>query len=74
VFHLPDLGIDPREYMRKRPNSAEGALSPSAQAMSITALLRPRWEAEWHPAATAARLGYTSMTLWRAVRELTTTS
>ncbi len=38
--------------------------------MLITALLRPHWEAEWHPAKTAAILGYTPMTLSRAVREL----
>lgn len=70
-LYLPDLGIDLREYFRQRPGSAEASLSPSAQAMLITALLRPHWKAEWHPAETAAILGYTSMTLSRAVRELT---
>lgn len=70
-LYLPDLGIDLREYFRKRPSSAEAPLSPSAQAMLITALLRHRWEVEWHPAQTAAMLGYTSMTVSRAVRELT---
>lgn len=69
-LYLPDLGLDLREYFRQRPSSADTPLSPSAQAMLITALLRPRWEAEWHPAKTAATLGYTPMTLSRAVREL----
>ena len=69
-LYLPDLGLDLREYFRQRPSSADVPLSPSAQAMLITALLRPRWEAEWHPAETAAALGYTPMTLSRAVREL----
>jgi DNA-binding MarR family transcriptional regulator len=69
-LYLPDLGLDLREYFRQRPSSAQASLSPSAQAMLITALLRPRWQAEWHPAEAAAMLGYTSMTLSRAVREL----
>lgn len=69
-LYLPDLGLDLREYFRQRPSSADVPLSPSAQAMLIAALLRPRWEAEWHPAETAAALGYTPMTLSRAVREL----
>jgi len=69
-LYLPDLGLDLREYFRQRPNSADVPLSPSAQAMLIAALLRPHWTAEWHPAETAATLGYTPMTLSRAVREL----
>lgn len=72
-LYLPDLAIDLREYFRQRPTSAESPLSPSAQAMLITALLRPRWEPEWHPAQVAAALGYTPMTLSRAVRELSAT-
>ena len=69
-LYLPDLAIDLREYFRQRPSAAESPLSPSAQAMLITALLRPRWEPEWHPAEVATALGYTPMTLSRAVREL----
>lgn len=69
-LYLPHLGLDLREYFRQRPSSVDVPLSPSAQAMLIAALLRPRWEAEWHPAETAAALGYTPMTLSRAVREL----
>ncbi|MEB0137068.1 hypothetical protein QN362_17165 [Actimicrobium sp. CCC2.4] len=69
-LYLPDLGLDLREYFRQRPSPADVPLSPSAQAMLIAALLRPRWETEWHPAETATILGYTPMTLSRAVREL----
>jgi DNA-binding MarR family transcriptional regulator len=69
-LYLPDLGLDLREYFRQRPSSSEARLSPATQAMLITALLRPRWELEWHPAEVAALLGYTPMTLSRAVREL----
>ncbi len=70
-LYLPDLGIDLREYFRRRRGSSDAALSPSAQALLIAALLRPDWEPEWHPAETVALLGYTSMTLSRGVRELT---
>lgn len=69
-LYIPDLGLDLREYFRKRTPVAE-ALSPSAQAMLITALLRRPWESQWQPARTAAELGYTPMTLSRTVRELT---
>ena len=68
-LYLPDLGVDLREYFRQRVNLAESPLSPSAQAMLIKALLRPHWESEWHPADVATSLGYTPMTLSRAVRE-----
>jgi DNA-binding transcriptional ArsR family regulator len=59
-----------REYFRQRATAVE-ALSPSAQAMLITALLRHVWEEEWRPAKTAAELGYTPMTLSRVIKELT---
>ena len=69
-LYLPDLGVDLREYFRHRVGSPESPLSPSAQAMLITALLRPHWEPEWHPAEVATSLGYTPMTLSRVVREI----
>lgn len=69
-LYVPDLGIDLREYFRQRATTVE-ALSPSAQAMLITALLRPVWKEEWRPAKTATELGYTPMTLSRVIRELT---
>ncbi|MBB1629662.1 hypothetical protein [Cupriavidus sp. UME77] len=70
-LYLPDLGLDLREYFRQRAPAAEAALSPSAQAMLIAALLRQPWEAEWLPSTAGSALGYTPMTLSRAVKELT---
>lgn len=72
-LYLPDLGLDLREYFRQRPRINAEKLSPSAQAILITILLRPTWTHEWHPAETAQRLGYTPMTLSRAMRELAAT-
>jgi hypothetical protein len=70
-LYLPDLGLDLREYFRQRAPATEAALSPSAQAMLITALLRQPWQSDWQPAKVAVALGYTPMTLSRAVKELT---
>ncbi len=70
-LYLPDLGLDLREYFRQRAPSTEAALSPSAQAMLITALLRQPWQSDWQPSKVAVALGYTPMTLSRAVKELT---
>ncbi len=71
-LYLPDLGIDLREYFRQRPTVPEAALSPATQAMLITVLLRKPWRAQWQPAEVVNGLGYTTMTLSRAVKELTT--
>ncbi|MGQ0710631.1 MAG: hypothetical protein ACT4NV_12900 [Rhodoferax sp.] len=70
-LYLPDLGLDLREYFRQRAPAMDAALSPSAQAMLITALLRQPWQPDWQPSGVAAELGYTPMTLSRAVKELT---
>lgn len=70
-LYLPDLGIDLREYFRRRSIAVAAALSPSAQAILITALLRRPWQSEWQPSVVAAALGYSPMTLSRAVKELT---
>ena len=72
-LYLPDLGLDLREYFRKRTAPKESPLSPSAQAMLITALLRQPWQSDWQPAKIAVALCYTPMTLSRAVKELTAT-
>jgi hypothetical protein len=69
--YLPDLGLDLREYFRQRAPAAAAALSPSAQAMLIVALLRQPWQFDWQPSKVAVALGYTPMTLSRAVKELT---
>ena len=68
-LYLPDLGIDLREYFRQRRETPDKGLSPATQALLISALLNP-WKAEVHPAELGAGLGYTSMTLSRAVKEL----
>lgn len=70
-LYLPDLGIDLREYFRKPASSARTKLSPATQAMLITVLLRSKSRVEWRPAEVMSALGYTSMTLSRAVKELT---
>lgn len=70
-LYLPDLGIDLREYFRQRSPNREATLSPSTQAMLITALLRRPWHTEWQPSIVATELGYTPMTLSRVIKELT---
>jgi hypothetical protein len=55
-LYLPDLGLDLREYFRQRSPTAQSALSPSAQAMLITALLHQPWQAEWQPSTVAVAL------------------
>jgi len=70
-LYLPDLGIDLREYFRKPTAAAQTTLSPATQAMLIAVLLRRPWRAEWQPAEVVGELGYTPMTLSRAVKELT---
>lgn len=69
-LYLPDFGLDLREYFRKRAEPADTPLSPSAQAMLITALLTQPGETGWQPGKVAAALGYTPMTQSRAVKEL----
>lgn len=66
-LYLPDLGIDLREYFRRRPPS-RAALSPAAQAVLLTLLLKK--PGAWRAHTLAAQLDYTSMTLSRVVREL----
>lgn len=70
-LYLPELGIDLREYFRKPSLAAQTALSPATQAMLIAVLLRRPWRAEWQAAEVVGELGYTAMTLSRAVKELT---
>jgi DNA-binding MarR family transcriptional regulator len=70
-LYLPDLGIDLREFFRKPTVAAQTALSPATQAMLIAVLLRRPWRTEWQPAEVVNELGYTAMTLSRAVKELT---
>jgi DNA-binding MarR family transcriptional regulator len=69
-LYLPDLGIDLRQYFRQRSRLPDTALSPATQAMLITILLRKHWQDDCQPAEVVAALGYTPMTLSRAVKEL----
>jgi hypothetical protein len=69
-LYLPDLGLDLREHFRQPPAAAGVALSPATQAMLITVLLHQPWRGEWQPAEVMSDLGYTAMTLSRAVKEL----
>jgi hypothetical protein len=73
-LYLPELGIDLREFFRQRKESPDAVLSPATQALLITALLRKPWNADWQPTEPLAQLGYTAMTLSRAVKELTAAS
>lgn len=69
-LYLPNLGLDLREYFRQRAPSTGAALSPSTQAILISALMNEPLATDWHPARLAWDMGYTPMTLSRAVREL----
>ncbi len=70
-LYLPDLGIDLREYFRRRSREAVNSFSPATQAMVLRALLSKSTQTEWNPGAMASEVGYTTMTVSRVVRELT---
>jgi hypothetical protein len=70
-LYLPELGIDLREYFRRGPDAPGGALSLATQAMLIAVLLQEPGRARWRPAEVVKKLGYSAMTLSRAVKELT---
>jgi len=70
-LYLPDLGIDLREYFRQPRTEAGSAMSPATQAVLITLLLSKPWRTDWVLAEIVAQLGYSAMTLTRALRELT---
>lgn len=69
-LYLPDLGLDLREHFRQRAPSTGASLSPSTQAILISALMNEPLATDWHPARLASDMSYTPMTLSRAVREL----
>ena len=69
-LYLPDLGIDLREYFRQPQEEVTG-FTPATQALFIAALLRKEWQSIWQPTGLIKTLGYTTMTLTRAIRELT---
>lgn len=67
-LYVPNLGLDLREYFRQRL-AAPASFAPAAQATLITMLLEPGRPA-WQARELAHLLGYTPMTLSRAIREL----
>lgn len=66
-MYLPLLGIDLREHFRKA-RSARRKFSPSTQAVILNTLLGE--ERVFTPSCLARKLGYTVMTLTRALDEL----
>ena len=72
-LYLPDLGIDLREYFRQPQKESVNAFSPATQALLLRALLSQATQREWNPAEMAHEVGYTAMTVSRAVSELTIT-
>ncbi|MGB9332086.1 MAG: hypothetical protein WCB10_15080 [Steroidobacteraceae bacterium] len=71
-LYLPDVGIDLREHFRTLQASRRSSFSPATQALFIASLLRRPNQSVWQPAEIGAELGYTAMTVSRAVSELTT--
>jgi len=66
-MYVPALGIDFREHFRK-PRPVERELNPSSQAVLIHALLRDTENLS--PTILAAKLGYSVMTMSRALDRL----
>lgn len=66
-MYLPALGVDFREHFRK-PKPGEREINPSSQAVLIHALLRDTENLS--PTILAAKLGYSAMTMSRALDRL----
>lgn len=66
AFYLNTLRCLDREFLLV--SSRQGQM-PGLSAVFIAALLRKEWQVEWQPAEVTTALGYTAMTLSRAVRE-----
>lgn len=67
-LYLPDLGVDLREYFRRRRADAPSVLSPASQCLLLTTLLRP-WREQHHPSDLAQTSDYSTATAWRATKE-----
>lgn len=70
-MYLPDCGIDLREHFRKIHLKKDKGFSPGTQTVVIYALLRKTHE-KLTPSMLAEKLGYTLMTMTRALNELKT--
>ena len=66
-MYLPHFGIDLREHFRKIHSKKQKSFSPGTQTVVIYALLRETDE-KLTPSALADKLGYTFMTMTRALR------
>jgi hypothetical protein len=70
-LYLPQFGAVLREQFRNKPDSNVKLLTPSSQALLISLLLEKNAGAEQRAVDYAGRMRCTSMTISRAVRELT---
>ena len=68
-MYLPHFGFDLREHFRKTHTKKQKSFSPGTQTAVIYVLLRETDE-KLTPSALADRLGYTPMTMARALDEL----
>ncbi len=68
-MYLPHFGIDLREHFRKIHTKKQKSFSPGTQTAVIYALLR-KTDEKLTPSELADRLGYTLMTMTRALDEL----
>lgn len=68
-MYLPDCGIDLREHFRQIHLKKNKGFTPSTQAVAIYALLSDKKE-KLTPSILAEKLGYTLMTMTRALNEL----
>lgn len=65
---VPDLAIDLREHFRKAREAPAETLGPTAQLLVLAALRGPLTETT--PTGLATRLGYSAMSMSRAIDEL----
>lgn len=70
-MYLPNFGIDLREHFRKPPSQSIKSFSPATQAVVIFALLHKSVEG-LIPSELSKKLGYTQMTMTRALDEFQT--
>jgi DNA-binding MarR family transcriptional regulator len=67
-MYLPMLGVDLREHFRGKPQPARQSFRPSTQALLIHMLQQTH--REFSPTELAQTLGYSAMTMGRALDEL----
>lgn len=70
-MYLPDLGIDFRKASKHNPSRVSHRITSSAQTVVIYALIN-KDKKEFTPSELATKLGYTRMSMTRALNELET--